>query len=147
MNLSRTVMIASVAIAAIGMTLTTASAETITYRANLTAAAETPPTKSEGRGTLGATFDTVTKKLSWTVTYSGLTGPATMAHFHGPAKEGVAGPVMVPIKGDLASPINGEAELTADQAKALQSGEMYFNIHTAANKPGEIRGQLVPASK
>ncbi len=147
MRLSRAIMVATVAIAATGTSLTLASAETITYRANLTAEAETPPTKSTGTGTLGATFDTVTRKLSWTVTYSDLTGPATMAHFHGPAKEGVAGPVMVPIKGDLASPINGEAELTPDQAKALQGGEMYFNIHTAANKPGEIRGQVVPGSK
>jgi hypothetical protein len=64
MILSRTLMIASVAIAASGMTLTAASAETITYRANLTASAETPPTQSSGTGTLSATFDTVTKKLS-----------------------------------------------------------------------------------
>lgn len=147
MALPRILIVAALAAAATGSIASMASAETITYRATLTGTAEVPPTTSAGTGTLGATFDTVTKKLSWTVTYAGLTGPATMAHFHGPAKEGVAAPVMVPIKGELASPINGEAELTADQAKALQAGEMYFNIHTAANKPGEIRGQVVPAAK
>ena len=49
---------------------------------------------------------------------------------------------MVPLSGSLASPISGSATLTADQAKALDDGMMYFNIHTAAHKPGEIRGQM-----
>ena len=50
---------------------------------------------------------------------------------------------MVPINGELASPIKGEATLTDAQAKALTDGDMYFNIHTAANKGGEMRGQVL----
>ena len=49
---------------------------------------------------------------------------------------------MVPIKGDLASPIRGDATLTDAQMKDLQDGKWYFNIHTAAHPDGEIRGQL-----
>ena len=120
-----------------------ASAAQVKYSAKLDGASETPANDSKGTGALDAQFDTETKVLTWTVTYSGLTGPATAAHFHGPAPAGKAAPVMVPIKSDLASPIKGSATLTEDQEKALTAGEIYFNIHTEAHKAGEIRGQLM----
>ena len=122
--------------------LTSASAEEVTYTAKLDGASETPPNTTKGTGTLTAKFDTTTKLLSWTVDYSGLTGPALAAHFHGPAPEGKAAGVLVPIKDSLDSPIKGSATLTDEQAKALTDGLIYFNIHTAANKAGEVRGQL-----
>ena len=119
-----------------------ALAEEMSFKATLNGKSETPPTSSAGTGALTAKYDTATKTLSWTVTYSGLTGPATMAHFHGPAPVGKPAPIMVPLTGSLDSPVTGSAKLTDDQAKALMDGMMYFNIHTAANKPGEIRGQM-----
>ena len=119
-----------------------AMAETVNYKADLKGASENPPTTSKGTGHLKATYDTETKKLSWTVDYAGLTGDAMMAHFHGPAPVGKNAGVMVPIQGSLASPISGSATLTDDQAKALTEGDMYFNIHTPQNKAGEIRGQV-----
>jgi hypothetical protein len=121
-------------------------AEMLHYKATLTAAAETPPTTSTGSGTLTATFDTDSKKLEWTANYSGLTGPAVAAHFHGPAPVGKAAPIEVPLQAPLDSPMKGSATLTDAQAKDLMDGMMYFNIHTAANKPGEIRGQMEKAS-
>jgi CHRD domain len=120
-------------------------AETIQYKATLTGPAETPPTDSKGTGALAATFDTDTKKLEWTVEYSGLTGPAVAAHFHGPAPVGKAAPIEVPLKAPLESPMKGSAILTDSQAKDLTDGNMYFNIHTAEHKPGEIRGQMEKA--
>ncbi len=120
-------------------------AEMLHYKATLTAAAETPPTTSTGTGTLTATFDTDSKKLEWTADYSGLTGPAVAAHFHGPAPMGKAAPIEVPLQAPLDSPMKGSATLTDAQAKDLMDGMMYFNIHTAANKPGEIRGQMEKA--
>ena len=123
--------------------LASAKADQVTYSAKLDGASETPPTTSKGVGAVEAKFDTATKTLTWTVTYSDLTGPAAAAHFHGPAPAGKAAGVLVPITGALDSPIKGMATLTADQAKALADGMMYFNVHTAANKAGEIRGQLM----
>jgi hypothetical protein len=120
-------------------------AEMLHYKATLTAAAETPPTTSTATGALTATFDTDTKKLEWTATYSGLTGPAVAAHFHGPAPVGKPAPIEVPLQAPLDSPMKGSATLTDAQAKDLMDGMMYFNIHTAANKPGEIRGQMEKA--
>jgi hypothetical protein len=49
----------------------------------------------------------------------------------------------VPISGSLASPIKGDATLTDAQATDLQGGRWYFNVHTAAHKDGELRGQVM----
>ena len=129
---------------AAALTLVSASAfaETVTYKAALKSSTEVPPTTSMGTGTVDATYDTVTKKITFTVTYSGLTGPATAAHFHNPATVTENAPATVPLSGALASPIKGEATLTDAQAADLAAGKMYFNIHTAANPGGEIRGQV-----
>jgi hypothetical protein len=122
-----------------------AVAETVTYKASLDGASEVPPNDSKGTGMIEAKYDTTSMKLSWTATYSGLSGDVTAAHFHGPAKPGVnAGPVIT-LSGSLASPLKGEATLTAPQAADLEAGLWYLNIHTAKHQPGEIRGQLMRA--
>jgi hypothetical protein len=100
-----------------------------------------PPTTSKGTGTADVTFDTGSKKLAWTVTFSGLTGPAIAAHFHGPADHGQNAGVAVPIPG-TESPLKGSATLTDVQAADLAAGKWYVNVHTNANKGGEIRGWL-----
>lgn len=115
-----------------------------TYRATLDAASEVPATSSKGSGEVTATFDPATKRLSWTGSYSNLTGPATAAHFHGPAKPGENAGVLVPVTA-TASPFTGEATLDDAKAADLEAGRVYFNIHTAANPKGEIRGQVMPA--
>jgi hypothetical protein len=119
-----------------------AFAEMVTYKADLKASTEVPANDSKGSGTLTATYDTATKKLAYTATYQGLTGPATAAHFHGPAAAGTNAGVVVPVKDMTPSPLKGEATLTDAQAADLAAGKWYFNIHTAANKGGEIRGQV-----
>ncbi len=136
------ILAAALSAAAIVLSAAAANAETVKFKADLTGAAETPPTDSKGTGTLTASYDTATKTLTWTVDYSGLTGPAIAAHFHGPAPVGKPAPVEVPLKPPLDSPMKGSATLTDPQAKDLMDGMMYFNIHTAEHKPGEIRGQL-----
>ena len=141
-----TMLLAGMAFAGLIVAAVPASAETVNYKAMIVPSSEVPPvTNSQGMGQLAATYDTVTKVLTYTTTYSGLTGPAAMAHFHGPAPVGQNSGVMVPITGDLASPIKGTVTLTDDQAKALTDGDMYFNIHTPTNKGGEMRGQVVKA--
>ena len=118
------------------------TAETINYKAQLLPTSEVPPNDTKGSGSLTATFDTATKTLSWTATYSGLSGPVTMSHFHGPADPGVNAGVVVPQTAGLDSPQKGQATLTDAQATELAAGKWYYNIHTAQNKGGEIRGQV-----
>jgi CHRD domain-containing protein len=123
-----------------------AQAETKIFKATLAGASEVPPTASAGTGAATTTLDTATRKLNWDVTFSGLTGPAMAAHIHGPADLGQNAGVVVPFgKGPLTSPIKGSTTLTAAQMADLEAGKYYVNIHTAANKGGEIRGQLQPA--
>ena len=100
---------------------------------------------SAGKGTADLDYDPASKKLSWKLTYSGLSGPATAAHFHGPAEVGANAPPVVPIEGSLASPIKGTATLTDEQAGQLKGGMWYFNVHTAKFPDGEIRGQVMTA--
>jgi len=121
-----------------------AQAETKIFKATLSGTSEVPPTAGAGAGAATATLDTATGKLVWDVTYSGLTGPALAAHIHGPADPGQNAGVAVPLK-VTPSPIKGSKVLTAAQAADLEAGKYYVNIHTAANKGGEIRGQLQPA--
>lgn len=118
-----------------------AAGESLSYKSSLKAGSEVPPTESKGTGDVTATYDPATKKLSWKGTYSGLTGPVTAAHFHGPAKAGENAGVLVPVTAS-SSPFSGEASIDAEKAAEFEAGKVYFNIHTAANPKGEIRGQM-----
>jgi hypothetical protein len=90
---------------------------------------------------------TSTKALQWTVTYADLSSPISAAHFHGPAPVGQNAKIQIPIdKSALASPIKGSATLTDQQVTDLMAGQWYFNIHTAQNPMGEIRGQVRPSN-
>ena len=113
--------------------------------ATLDGAQQVPPVDSPGKGTAEVTFDTETKKLDWTVEYSGLTGAPAAGHFHGPAAKGENADVAVPFEGALTSPIKGSATLTDAQAADLMAGKYYINIHTPAHQGGEIRGQVEKA--
>lgn len=110
--------------------------------ATLSGASEVPPGTSSATGTLQASVNKDSNLLSWTVTYSGLSGPATGGHFHGPAMAGSNAGVVVPFAGSRASPIKGSATLTAAQMADLMAGKWYVNLHTAASPGGEIRGQV-----
>jgi hypothetical protein len=113
-----------------------------TFKATLDGRSEVPATTSSGTGTADIDYDPASKKLSWKLTYSGLTGPATAAHFHGPAEAGKNAGVAVPIPNPASSPVEGSATLTDTQAADLEAGKYYVNVHTAANPGGEIRGQV-----
>jgi TPP-dependent trihydroxycyclohexane-1,2-dione (THcHDO) dehydratase len=117
-------------------------AETIALKADLSGKSEVPPVASTATGKADVSYDTASKTLMWTVTFMGLSGDATAAHFHGPAEAGKNAGVVVPIGTNVKSPAKGTARLTDEQARELLAGRWYINIHTAAHKDGEIRGQL-----
>jgi hypothetical protein len=119
-----------------------ASAEVVNLKAAMDGKSEIPANSSAATGSLTASFDTASKKLTWKGNYSGLSGPATAAHFHGPAEPGKNAGVAIPITPN-ASPFEGSATLTDAQAGDMMAGKWYVNIHTEANKAGEIRGQLL----
>lgn len=115
-------------------------AEMVNLKASLSGKSEVPPNASNGTGSVTLTYDTASKKASWKGSYSGLSGPATAAHFHA-AEAGKNGGVAIPIAPN-ASPFEGSATLTDAQAADLMAGKWYVNLHTEANKAGELRGQV-----
>lgn len=121
-----------------------ATAAVIELTSQLTSAQEVPAVQGPGKGQLMATLDTATSQLRWKVTYSGLSGPVTAGHFHGPAGKMENAGVAVGFKGALDSPIMGEAMLTPTQMGELMDGKWYVNLHTAMHPKGEIRGQVMP---
>ena len=123
---------------------TPAYAETFTCEPTLEGSQEVPPVTTAGTGSAIVTFDSETNELEWDIEFSGLSGNATAAHFHGPAAAGNNTGVQINIGeiSGLVSPMNGTATLSAEQAAMLLNGTMYINIHTAANPDGEIRGQV-----
>jgi hypothetical protein len=119
----------------------------LSFTVQLAGSQQVPPVTTPGEGTADLTYDPSTRVLSWTVTYSGLSGAATMAHFHGPAPAGKNSGVQIWISKQgtpATSPIKGQAILTSSQAQQLMAGDWYINVHTADHPAGEIRGQMVP---
>jgi hypothetical protein len=112
-----------------------ASAQMVHYTAKLAGAAGV-----KGSGDVLAMLDG--KTLTYTVNYKDLTGPAVAAHFHDATAPGGNGPPIVPAKDVGTSPIKGTATLTDAQIADINAGKVYFNVHTAANPGGEIRGTL-----
>ena len=123
-----------------------AQAAVTSYKANLGGAAEVPPVTTAGKGTAQVNVDAATKQVSWRIDYTGLSGPPAAAHIHCGADAGANAGVAIALGAapNLASPITGSGALTDAQMADLTSGKCYVNIHTAANKGGEVRGQLVP---
>jgi hypothetical protein len=117
---------------------------TETYVATLTPGDEVPPAaESQGRGTAEVTIDLKTYEITYKVSWSGLTGPATMGHIHGPAEKGKNAGVVVPFPGVAnAMSTEGKAKLDAAKYGDLAADLYYVNIHTAKYPGGEIRGQL-----
>ena len=137
--LRHTLLAAALACAA---ALPAMAADMVNFSATLSGTAEVPPNASAATGSLEASLDKDTRLLRWTLKYSGLSGPATAAHFHGPAMPGENTGVAVPFP-SAASAAEGQATLTPEQLADLVAGKWYANVHTAAHPGGEIRGQLM----
>jgi len=127
----------------------------ITCSTILAGANEVPPTTSTATGTVSYTFDPVAAMSTWSVTFAGLTAPATAAHVHAPALPGFNAAVVVPLttipvatagsySGSATTTFPTTSELSAAQYAAdLLAGKAYANIHTSTFPAGEIRGWLI----
>ena len=131
-------------LAGCGMMNSMSSSSTATYTAALSGSQESPAVNTGGNGNAEVTYDRNSQMASYRVSYSGLSGPATAAHIHGPAGPGQNAGVVVPFTNVGTSPFSGQVKLTPEQYNQLSSGQWYVNVHTAAHPAGEIRGQLRP---
>lgn len=117
--------------------------KTMNVSGNLTGANLVPAITVPGTGTVTGTYNPATYKLSYTITFSGLSGPATSGHFHISPPGTVNKTPTISFPNPVTSPIVGEVTLTPEQIDALLNGNIYANIHTDNNKGGEIRANVV----
>ena len=108
----------------------------------LSGSQEVPPvtTSASGSGTITVGAD---KSVSGSVTSTGVV--AIAAHIHNGAA-GKNGPVIIPLTrtGDNVWSVPAGAKLTDAQYESYKAGDLYVNVHSAANKGGEVRGQIKP---
>jgi hypothetical protein len=145
-TISRRTALALTSLAWIGAAAVAEAAPT-SMNVPLSGEQQVPPVQTSGSGTADLTYNPTTRHLSWTITYSGLSSPVTMAHIHGPAAAGKNAGVLLWLtrKGEaVSSPIKGSATLTAAEAKDMMAGNAYINVHTKNHPAGEIRGQIAP---
>ena len=106
---------------------------------------EVPAVTTSATATLTGSYDTVSRQLIYSVNWTGLSGDATMAHFHGPALAGEEADPIEPLSivaNGMAGIATDTITVSADLHSALMAGKAYYNIHTVANPDGEIRAQV-----
>lgn len=119
--------------------LASATALATDVKVKLSGDSEVPPvtTSATGEGVISIGDD---GSVSGSVTTHGIDG--TMGHIH-MAAPGKNGPVVVKLTKDGDTyRVPADARLDAAQMAAFKAGELYVNVHSAANKGGEMRGQL-----
>ena len=108
----------------------------------LSGSQEVPPvtTSATGSGTITVAAD---QSISGSVKTTGIKG--TAAHIH-VAASGANGPVIVPLTkdGDNGWAVGPGAKLQYAHYQAFKDGNLYINVHSEANKGGELRGQIKP---
>lgn len=118
----------------------------VNFDASLNGAQEVPPVDTAATGSGNFTLDADAGIMVYSVSFSGLSGPVTSAHFHAGAV-GVSGGIIVDLSdefvGDDDGFVQGAAAFSDSEIAQLQAGNVYINLHTEANPDGEIRGQLI----
>ncbi|WP_372527603.1 CHRD domain-containing protein [Piscinibacter sp.] len=128
-----------IAAAALALAAGVASAQQVNL--TLSGDSEVPPVKTAAAGS-GAITVAADKSVSGAVATTGVAG--TMAHIH-EAAAGKNGGVIIPLKqeGDKWV-VPAGAKLTDAQFEAFKAGNLYVNVHSAANPGGEVRAQIKP---
>ena len=123
-----------------------ALATTFSYTATLSGVNEVPANISPGTGSASIVYDDVAATITVSVSFSGLTAPATAGHIHGPADTAHNAGVLFPFSGVPAA-ISGTIPtqsfaISSTQVGYLNTAQLYVNIHTSNFPGGEIRGQI-----
>ena len=171
MNLRRKSILAVVALMALAAPITSTVRanpdDVTTYRAQLTGFGEVPPKLVDGHGKFTGTLSADGTSISWTLTWTGLTGPAQAAHIHFGQPQNT-GSVVVFFCGGGDRPacpdgpghsgaLTGTwtaADVVAVPSQNVTAGDFagfvrilrvhlgYANVHTTVFPGGEVRGQV-----
>lgn len=102
---------------------------------------EVPPvaTAAKGSGTITVKDD---MSVAGSVMTTGMDG--IMAHIHHGAMGKNGPPIVTLTKSGTSWMVPDGSRLSGEQYRAFKAGELYVNVHSAANKGGEVRGQIKP---
>ena len=153
--------------APIAITVRADSDDETTFRARLTGFGEVPPKLVDGNGKFTGALSADSTSISWTLTWTGLTGPAQVAHIHfGPPQNtgtpvvffcGGGGRPACPDGPGHSGSLTGTwtaADVLAVPSQNVAAGDFagfvkilrvhlgYANVHTTLFSGGEIRGQV-----
>jgi hypothetical protein len=118
---------------------------TYTVSGNASGTQEVPAVTTTATGTLTGTYNKTTNELQYNISWTGLSGDVTAAHFHGPALAGETADPLVSLAvttNGVTGNITGTTMLHDSTEVHLLSGKLYYNLHTLLNTGGEIRGQV-----
>lgn len=118
---------------------TTTPPTSINFATTLSGANETPANVSTAYGTSTGVYNTTTKILTLSTTYTGVT--VTAGHLH-KGDPGVSGPVEFPFAVTASPIVFTSSALTATEETDLMENKYYVNLHSSTYPGGEIRGQL-----
>ena len=113
------------------------------YRARLSPMPTTPQTVTDITGGGEVILTLNGNALSVEGNFSGMSSATTMGHIHnGPPAQ--PGPVVHRLEVTAApnGNISAELELTDERVSALRNNELYVQIHSENNAPGELRGWI-----
>lgn len=133
------------------------------FGASLTSGQVVPSVVGTASGTFSATL-APSGKLTYTISYGGLTGASTAAHIHGPATAADTAAIVVNLDattagrtillGVTAGTGSGTIDFAASPAvmygaisqdsllKLFERGRLYVDVHTGLAPRGAIRGQI-----
>jgi hypothetical protein len=138
----RRTLLAVFGVMAVFVAMGVGMASAVDVMVTLSGSQEVPPvtTSATGSGKITVAAD---QSISGSIKTTGIKG--TAAHIH-MAAPGANGPVIVPLTkdGDDGWAVGPGAKLQDAHYQAFKDGKLYVNVHTDANKGGEIRGQIKP---
>lgn len=116
------------------------------FAARMNGGQEVPAVTTNALGLATFYLNSTRDTLCFEMTATGLSGNITGLHIHD-GVSGTNGPVLVNMQpyldgNTLKGTLTGSS-LTSSLIQKMFNGELYLNLHTAANANGEIRGQIV----
>ena len=111
------------------------------FTARLSGASEVPAINTKAKGLVTAVV--VGNEVTINGVFDSLSGPVTGCHFHKGVATGTGGAFTNFLTSVRGNRIYLKTTLTNAQIGDLMEDSVYFNVHTAANTGGEIRGQMV----
>ena len=118
----------------------------IHFYADLSADEQSAVTESPGIGRADLVLERSSLDLSWKITFSDTTTPATGVHIHGPQTSGGEAGIVIDLAPDgVTDPVEGATTLTEGTLIYLVQDRLYINLHTTKYPAGELRGHIKKA--